>query len=151
MKTKDLFEHAISGLLQLCKRLCSNSVSETILFIKCYNNPIKPDTVNQNPEDEYNAFFNKQFYSFADIYEDILTGLNYGLYMVDLTLFYSSKEKTVITVHFLSSDHKESLSYHVRIRRPNTVSSEGLFDLNQHIYSYCERKHLIVNLEEIYT
>ena len=119
------FNGAVRALYKQAKDICTNNLSENVVFIKRY------------------SFLKRKVYTPEQIMEDIRQYETNGLYIkwLDLSLYYSTAEETFIVVTLYASKTPVETEYHLSAVCASLDQGEsGPYDVNDYVDNMLTQK-----------
>ena len=119
------FNGAVCALYKQAKDICTNNLSENVVFIKRY------------------SFLKHKVYTPEQIMEDIRQYETNGLYIkwLDLSLYYSTAEETFIVVTLYASKTPVETEYHLSAVCASLDQGEsGPYDVNDYVDNMLTQK-----------
>ena len=130
------FNGAVCALYKQAKDICTNNLSENVVFIKRYD--IHDPFHDREDPVKYilDSFLKRKVYTPEQIMEDIRQYETNGLYIkwLDLSLYYSTAEETFIVVTLYASKTPVETEYHLSAVCASLDQGEsGPYDVNDYV------------------
>jgi hypothetical protein len=143
-------QNTTDRLLSIANDICFNTISHKVLyFMRGFDNYNQKSSLYEYERENYKLFSERNFLSMEELVRKIEKHKKF-LTWVDLTLYFSSEEETIILVELVFTKrrfifwHKFSskLNFHCGIRLPDdyTVKNNQKFDVNWHLQEFLSSK-----------
>lgn len=140
--------HAVKLLMKLTREACTNTLSDNVKFIKCYEVEEEMAAEEIGGLVQYLQFANRNLCDLPQLVDDIYNYLLAGSFIswIDFTMYYASEKETFISVYLVFVDHEVPPEYHIGILTELHNQEKEKYDLNEYVLSF-KRKYRDILVE----